>query len=261
MKKLKKIAFIPLIFLEVFALSSCKDKAKEPSATPSVASPDAMQLVVRSSEAESSPITRKDLWHKEEGYVAILFGYGFSDEGFYGKMLSKLSAEYGLEEEEGVVFPINYAETLKSHINNLPNVLQNKNIKGLILLGAPENTYRTLNQIREDDWDQKFPYPIFSFFPQGDNMEGEEAICTFVVEHDRTAEDDASEEGTSQKINEETEDLIMHAVRYILVSDFLIEPDLNIHQHGQAIAGAKKVRRYTDQETSMQSINHFVIEE
>ncbi len=251
-----------LVLLSFVFLSCTRSQKSNNAYTPSI---DAMHLDVKDVENSvqttnsEQKMNRNDLWHGDDGCVCVLFGYGFNDDTFYNEAIEKLDKEYGLEENGGLILPVKFPDDLKSRISNLRSFLDGKNIRGLILLGAPEDTYKTISNIN-DDWDGMCPYPIYSFFPQDDIL-GEEAVCNFIIEYERSAEDEVSTEGMTQKIDEQAEDLILSSVRYIMISEYPLPSDSDLHKHVQNIAGKRKIRRYTDQDTGLQSINHFIIED
>ena len=63
------------------------------------------------------------------------------------------------------------------------------------------------------------------------------------------------------QLAETAESIVIRAVRYIEENPNPMQPTTELREHVQTIVGAKKVRRYTDPETGLQAINHFVIEQ
>lgn len=221
-------------------------------------------------------------WHPEDGYICIVFGYGFNSPEFHEDAIKKLQDKYGLEEEGGIIIPLIYPDNLNGRISNIYDIITSHKMKGLILLGAPENTHRTLTKLRaewelpadtaveetdgaesstaEVQQDRKQPYPIFSFMPQDDIL-GQESNCDFVLEYERSSsiEEELSQE--TELLDKTVELILVRAVRYMDEHREPLEPDDKLHAHVQTIVGDHKIHRYTDSESGIQAINHFVIEQ
>lgn len=198
----------------------------------------------------------------ENSKIFILFGYGFNDSSFKNHAVQKLSAKYGLAENGGLIYPLTYPDDFmqggKEHINSLYDILTAQKIKGIILLGAPGNTNMVLARL-QDDYEGMQPYPVFSFFPQDDIL-GMEATCDFVVEYERLADDEVNSEETDQQIDKSVETILVNAVRYMSDLSGPLPANENLHDEVQQIVGKdKKVWRFTDSETGLQPINHFII--
>ena len=116
--------------------------------------------------------------------------------------------------------------------------------------------------------------------PQDDVL-GEEFNCDFVLEYERNVSLE-DEEVEVKTVDKTAEQIVLRAIRYMedLPDDRYyparfpavdqtstrtmrnsIFSDQDLHSHVQSIVGEKKVRRYVDGETGIQSINHFVIEQ
>ena len=246
-----------LAALSLFAAGCTK---KEKPAVFQTDSNDVIQLEVREAVEKEGEKGGQEVWHNEEGVICVLFGHGFNDEHFILDATQKLSSEYGLEEDGGLVFLLSYPEDFKGKISNLHSLLDEKVVKGLIILGAPEGTHNELAHI-EEDWDENVPYPIFSFFPR-DDMLGQESTCNFVLEYARTGtEDDSLFQEEHEGLDATAETIVIKAVRYMAELPGPLPPDKDLHSHVQAIAGNIPVHRYTNRETGIQSINHFVMEQ
>lgn len=239
-------------------LGGCKKKSA-PEATFYTDSNDVIQLEVRE-VTEGEPVKdAHDTWHSDEGVICVLFGYGFNNEDFYTDALQKLGSEYGLEENDGLICALLYPDDFKGRISNLRSLIEEKTLRGLIILGAPEGTHNELARIQED-WDENVPYPVFSFFPR-DDMLGQESTCNFVLEYARSVEDEALSTEIHQEIDETAENIVIRAVRYMAELPGPLPPDKDLHSHVQAIAGSTTIHRYTNRETGIQSINHFIMEQ
>lgn len=220
-------------------------------------------------------------YNPEDGLICILFGEDFTIESFYDDAVRQLSDKYGLEENGGIILPVKYPDGLKSRISNLYDIITEHKIRGIILLGAPDGTHKTLNRLRtKPNEEDPAPYTnaVFSFMPQDDIM-GQESTCDFILEYEITSSDTnvESEISITPQLAETVETILIRAVRYIEENpESLMKKDdgeekvnqeteereaRELRDHVQTIVGAKKVRRYTDPETGLQARNHFVIEQ
>ena len=255
MKIVRKILSFSLLSLTLlYSLTSCKNKntrSKEKHTTS-----EDIQLNVHSANSESQePFS---LWHPEEGTIFVLFGYGFNNEEFRNDAEKKLEETFGLKENNGLVQVIIYPDDLRNRIMNMYDIISESHVKGIILLGAPENTHFMLAKL-QDEWDSTPPYSVFSFFPQDDIL-GQEATCDFVLDHAPETEEDSINNKKEQTVDKDAENLLIRAVYYMASLPGPLPPDTDLHTHVQTITGERKVHRYTDSETGLQSINHFVME-
>ncbi len=279
-KWVEKLFTVLLCGLAAFMCQSCEKKSAEETVQ-SVAG--SIKIKVQ----EASPRNYSDMarYSPEDGIICVLLGYGFNSADFLEDFLVILEERYGLEEDGGIILPVVFTEDIMeefltiSKISSLYDIVNERNVKGIILLGAPEGTHRYLGKLRQD-WDERPPYAIFSFMPQDDVM-GEEFNCDFVLEYERNASPE-EEEVEVKAIDKTAEQIVLRAVRYMedLPNDIYnpdsvrlpagsekhsfrnsIFSDKDLHSHVQSIVGEKKVRRYVDGETGIQSINHFVIEQ
>lgn len=286
-KWVEKLAATAFCAAVAFMGMSCEKKSAEETVHPGAVS---IQVTERdSSVPEQDNLLR---FNPENGIICVLFGYGFNGEDFLSDIIPLLKRRYGLEEEGGIILPIVFTENPSddmfsiSKISSIYDIIDERNVKGIILLGAPEGTYKHLAKLRKV-WDEKPPYAIFSLMPQDDAL-GEEFNCDFVLEYERNAGPE-EEEVEVKTIDKTAEQIVLRAIRYMEDlpddRDFLfyasqaktdesesgetskkpyrnsIFSDSDLHSHVQSIVGEKKVRRYVDGETGIQSINHFVIEQ
>ena len=247
----KGILICACIALTAFVLTACKKEEQ-------VSLPQDGALVL-TPELVETPQTDLPQWTESQSVICVLFGYGFNNSFFYDDAIVRLEKQFGLEQENGLVWPVLYPDDVKNRISNLYDMINARNIKGIVLLGAPENTHFMLARLQEF-WDNDMPYPVFSLFPQ-DDMLGMEATCDFVLDYERTAEDEADTKEMEQTIDKTAEDILVNAIKYIseLPERAHLPADEEIHAHVHQIVG-KPVRRYTDSVTGLQAINHFVME-
>ena len=200
----------------------------------------------------------QSLWTNDEGVVVVLFGYGFNEPSFTNSILQKIKDEFGVENENGLVLPVIFPDDLHNRISSLNDFLGDRQIRGIILLGAPERTHIALAKIH-NDWDNMTPFNIFSFFPQDEAL-GQEGTCNFVVEYPRLHTELSEDSGVIQSADESVE-IIMNSIRYVALLPGSIPCDQDLQFHVQNILKGKKIKPYVDSETGITSVNHFLIRE
>ena len=164
-------------------------------------------------------------WTNEQGVIGVLFGYGFND---------------------------------KSKISNLYSHLKDVDLRGLILLGAPDGTHLQLAKFMDADGGRTFP--VFSFFPQDDVL-GQECTCDFVLEYERNAQEQVDSTEVEHKIDKDAEEIAFKAVRYMALLNGPLPMNDQLRDHIQNIVGDKQIKRYVDHDTGIQSMNHYVLEQ
>lgn len=251
--------FVLVIFIMTLpcTFTSCK---KKQGASPYIPSGEIIQLEVK----ETSPEDKVDAsavkshGHAEDGEICVLFGYGFNEENFYTQIIKKLDDLFGLEEDGGIIFPVLFPDAVKNKISNIRELLDARKIKGVVLLGAPEGSHYVFARL-QDEFDGTIPYPVFSLFPQDDIL-GQESTCDFVLEYERKIEEESVEEEILQQVDSDAADIITKAISFMENLDSRLNADADLHNYVQNIVGNRKVLRYTDSETGIQSSNHFIIE-
>lgn len=200
----------------------------------------------------------QSLWTNDEGVVVVLFGYGFNEPSFTNSILLKIKDEFGVENESGLVLPVIFPDDLHNRISSLNDYLGDRQVRGIILLGAPERTHMALAKIH-NDWDSMTPYNIFSFFPQDEAL-GQEGTCNFVVEYPRLHTELSEDTGVVQA-NDQTVEIVLNSIRYVAQLPGSIPCDQDLQFHVQSILKGKKIKPYVDSETGITSVNHFLIRE
>ncbi len=212
-------------------------------------------------------------WHPSEKKICILFGYGYNDKAFTEETISALGAKYGLDDgtsQGGLILPFVFPDDFRdSRIMRLADKLEDVDLAGVITIGAPENTNYALAKI-EEEWDNHLPYPVYSFFPQDDVL-GIEATSNFVV--DRAMEGTGISSGDSSEGGEEGSEEILQtriegmdkildsAIECMLLSEQPLPGNKELMAHVQRIVGpSHTVSRFSDPESGLESINHFVID-
>ena len=150
---------------------------------------NSLRLELQDSDTETLNNTSTNLLITDKRIV-VLFGYGFSQEN-YDEALSFLDAKYGLDSENGIIYPVLYPTDFKrgsrGYISEFTDLLTQRNldIAGVILISAPENSHKVLAR-NQDFWNEDVPYPVIALFPQDDNL-GLESTCDIVIENGQSA--------------------------------------------------------------------------
>lgn len=240
----------------IFAVSCGKSKESKFSVSSLVTLYDAGE---DSNELKLSTQT----WHKSNDCIVVLFGYGYNDAEFVSKAKEKLFLKYGNYNENGkllpLVFPDDFKRGTRTYITDLANIIKNKEVSALVILGAPERTYSALARI-QDSYDGKIPFPIISLFPQDDVL-GMEYSADFVLDKTQKAQlNGIVELEAEQELVKEVPAILERAIYFADISCAPFEKNENLFQIVKMIAGDEKVVRYSDPETGLISINHFVLE-
>ncbi len=254
------LIFFATIFCVAFV--SCK-KSPEQNETPLVP----LDFISEKNLASDS----MPAWHHSFKKICIVFGYGYNEKNYVQGIVESLAKKYGLDDgtpDSGLIFPLVFPDDFPGErITRLPSLIGERELAGLIIVGAPEKTNYAIASL-EDEWDSRenmIPYPVYAFFPQ-DDIAGIEATSNFVL--DRTLEgsgsidDETDKEEVSQTQVVDLDALLDHAVEYMLLTECPLPPDKNLLSHVSRIVGNDyKVSRYIDAQSGLQSVNHFVIEE
>lgn len=203
------------------------------------------------------------LWHVSDEAICVLYGYGYNDDSFVNEMNGVLFERYGNYADGGkiypLVFPNDFKRGSKNYISFLYDYLVNINVRGVVLLGAPDGTHSALAKL-QDYFDGKIPYPIFSLFSQDDVL-AMEYSSDFVLDKAQKAEINGlirNEE--NQDFVKEVPDILMECIKCIDYSDAPFEKNAELYEIVKKVSANKKTGRYSDPETGLISINHFVLE-
>jgi len=209
-------------------------------------------------------------WHHSLKKICIVFGYGYNEKNYVQGIVESLAKKYGLDDgtsDSGLIFPLVFPDDFPGErISRLPSLIGDRELAGLIIVGAPENTNHAIADL-EDEWDVRenmIPYPVYAFFPQ-DDVSGIEATSNFVLdqvlEGSGSMDDESDKEEVTQTQVADLDSLLDHAVEYMLLTEHPLPPDENLLAHVSRIVGdSYKVSRYIDAQSGLQSVNHFVIE-
>jgi len=254
-----KKSIITIISLSLlFAFSGCKKE------TVTFIDENTIELTpVESTAADLNNNIQK--WHITNKKVCVVFGYDFNTPELTNKFLQILQKNFGLADEGGLIYPLIYPSDFKhgtkGYATDLVNELQSddKDFIGVVILGAPDNTHTALAR-NQDKWNRDVPYPVIALFPQ-DEVLGIESTCDIVLDKVQTANiagEIAQEEIEGQLISEAPE-VLVNTIKYIQCLSYSLPVNSKLQSHLLQMLKTNNVYHYTDPETGLQSINHFVL--
>lgn len=210
-------------------------------------------------------ISEPQRWHVTNKRICVVLGYDFNDKDVADATISLLQKRYGLAEDGGLIYPLVFPDDFKasgrSYHNNLRLILQDdiENLAGVVIIGAPENTHHALAR-NQDFWNMKVPYPVVALFPQDDIL-GLEATCDIVLDKGQTAKfsGEILDTETDGVVIPEAPEILIQTIDYILTLEGPLERDLSLSNHVFSMFRNHEIHHYSDPETGLQSINHFVL--
>ena len=260
-----KIKTTVLFGLLIFSLilSGCKKQQKKKTYDA-----DSIELTTDISDetkALSDLMNINQKWHMTNKRVVVLFGYDFNNEDVKADLLSVLSENFGLAEDGGLIYPITYPEDFKhgvrGYASDFAAFLQGDelDLSGVVLLGAPENTHIALAR-NQDKWNQEVPYPVVALFPQDDVL-GIESTCDIVVDKGQTAglTGEIAPEERDGQIHQNAPEIIVETIKYIQLLDGAPSRSKELQKHMEQMLAGFQFHHYTDPESGLLSINHFVL--
>lgn len=256
LKKTLKYTFIMVAF--AFLLPSCKKDVKQP------------EKVIIEEIDSSTPVFLRKLNNDEKQFIEdkkiiVVLGYGYNDENSVKVISDGLSENFGLQTEENdglieyFVFPNDFMRGTSGRISSLADKIEDKNVCGLVILGAPEGTHSVLSKIQDRNEEKDVYFPVFSFFPQDDIL-GTESTSDFVLDYAHKTNSIESEV-TDFIPDFNPKDLISNAILEIIKfnKDFGNFKDPSTYVM-KLFDGKRKISHYIDGETGLKSINHFIFE-
>ena len=254
---MKKIFICIFVSAAVFFISSCGKRTEHNFSASNLITLYEAQENAR--ELELSTQT----WHKSNKNIVVFFGYGYNDAEFVEKTKNQLFKKYGNAYEDGsllaLVFPDDFKHGSRTHITNLANILDDKEVSGLVILGAPEGTYRAITRL-QDEYDGKLPFPVISLFSQDDIL-GTEYTSDIVIDKKQKVQMNGILEAESElEISDGITDIIEKAVLYADIAGAPFEKDAKLFSIAKMIAGNEKISRYIDPETGLIPVNHFILD-
>jgi len=245
-----------LSMILTFGVSCKKNKVQDVDS-------DYINLEIKTAD-KSELVEKPKSWEVTPKRICVLFGYAFNKPEEYEPLLALLKNNYGLDDDGGLIYPLIYGESFKrgvrGYVSELSGDLQNqeKELIGVVVLGAPENTHKALANY-QDFWDQEVPFPVISLFPQDDVL-GMESTCDIVIDKMQSGEMSGTiAEDEEVNYMEDAPELLLSVINYIEIAGSSFKKDTSLQTHVQQMLGNKPFHRYTDPETGLQSINHFVL--
>lgn len=261
MKKTERIFTITLtVLLAAFVITGCKKNKKVP------ADPDTLiKLEIQDSSEQDIFEKAIQYWHVTDQKVCVMLGYDFNSAETVEEYRTLFQERYGLAEDGGLIMLLTYPDSFKhgarAYVNDFSSILNapETDLCGLLLLGAPEKTHLALAKM-QDFWEQNVPYPVFALFPQ-DEVLGLESTCDFVLDKSQEADMTGTvlEEETASVISEQTPQIVIQCIDYMLAQKSPFAKDLSITKHTEQMLSGHQISHYIDPETGIQSINHFIL--
>ncbi len=195
--------------------------------------------------------------------LVVVLGHSYNDEETVEYFKKILNENYGLKDENGeglievLVYPEDFMVAGKARISSLYSKLEDQNLAGIITFGAPEGLCNALARL--EDMTEKREYPVFAFFQQDDVL-GAESTADFVLDY-VPKNSELEEEQTSEITEFDVDSLLINSIDEMLKAKTSIKSDKNLLKIVQKITGSqKKVTNFSDYETGLKSINHFIFE-
>ena len=209
--------------------------------------------------------TAPQKWHVTNKRICVLFGYDFNNPEIKENLLNLLKENFGLNEDGGLIYPLTYPDDFKhgsrGYASDFTAILQSDelDLAGVVLLGAPENTHTALAR-NQDKWNQEVPYPVVALFPQDDVL-GIESTCDIVVDKGQTAglTGEIAPEETDGQIHQNAPEIIVETIKYIQLLDGAPSRTQALQKHMEQMLEGYQFHHYTDPESGLMSINHFVL--
>ena len=203
-------------------------------------------------------------WQETDKRVALVLGLGYTEDHFVEELLSVLGDEFGLDAENGLIYPILFPEDfvfngIKGRISSLPDIVLEKNIDALYIVGAPEGTHRVLASIQDRKEAEKFlDFPVFSLFSQDDVL-GTESGSDIVIDFGQFySPSTAREEGGLEHLA-----LVPDILCSLIAKRELFQRDFSSEEKKQFIKKSLgfswNVETSVDLQTGLRSKNHFDI--
>lgn len=256
---MKKIIISILVITCILSISGCK-KNKSDKTFPTTQNYQKSDVSSETAKLENMI----NLWHVTNKRICVLFGYGFNDEETVSKITSMLEQRYGLDDDDGLIYPLVYPDSFKrngrSFSSEFYSILSEseKDFAGIVIIGAPETTHIALGRL-QDFWEMNIPYPIIALFPQDDVL-GLESTCDIVIEKAQKSEvTEEVEDETAPAADDLSPVLLMNTIDYVLTLNGPIPKNSDLQIHAQQMLKNDTITKYTDPDTGLKSINHFVL--
>ena len=254
---MRRILIISALLVLTAGFFSCKKNQKQ-------ADTNSIDLTLNQAETKiSQPAPQK--WHITNKRICVLFGYDFNNPEIKTSLLAQLAENFGLDEDGGLIYPLIYPDDFKhgvrGYASDFATILQDEelDLAGIVLLGAPEKTHVALAK-NQDKWEQEVPYPVVALFPQDDVL-GMESTCDIVVDKGQTAglTGEIAPEESDGQIHANAPEIIIETIKYIQLLDGAPERSKALQKHMEQMLEGYQFHHYTDPESGLMSINHFVL--
>lgn len=254
----KKIQFITVL-LSILCIFSCNNNKKNQS-----------ENLTPPQKTVKSAIKLKHINAETKEYlsgknIVIILGHSYNSEENIKSITQLLDYNYGVETEDKsglisvFVYPEDFMFAGKIRISSIIDKIESKSLAGIITLGAPEGLCNVIAKIQDKSENGILPYPVFSLLPQ-DNVLGSEATSDFVLDYVQQTES-LNEEQTDFIPNFDVSVLLLSSIQQMINLRGPLVANKDLLSFVQKLVGQKKtVHYYFDNETGLQSINHFIFE-
>ena len=243
-KLIKNLFSVTLIFM---IFSSCKEKQK--------LSPDFINLQVAETSLQKE--TAELHYTNATGEIIVVFAYDYNDPAFTVPMIAEIEKVYGTAENGGLVLPLIFPDDFNGIISRLYDYAVKENIRGIIILGAPDYTYSAIIKIKSF-WEDNEPVNIFSFFPK-DSVTAQEATCDLILEYNYSSQEelDGIVTDLNKVIWEDAKTILLKAIKYMYNLPGKLPINSDLYYHIQNIAGKGNVHPFVV-DSVLNSCNHYV---
>ena len=257
--KILKNLFVFFAAILSFAVFSCKkDK-------PLAASSSISQVSTQNVPAKLKKISAETQAYLEGKNIVVVLGYGYNSEESVKTITQNLNENFGVETEENTglisvfVYPADFMVAGRERISSLADRVEDKNLAGMIIMGAPEGFHIALSKIQDKAEDGKISYPVFTLFSQDDVL-GSESSSDFVLDYAHKT-NSLDGEVTDFIPDFDAAQILINAITEMIELREPLKADNNLLQFVQKLLDKnRKIIRYVDGETGLQSINHFIFE-
>lgn len=251
-------AFLALAAFSALTFSGCRKDKKHGALASVQTENDGTPVKLR----KISPETQA---HIEGKNIIVVLGYGYNDVEHITKITQTLDSNFGVESEDKpglisiLVYPADFMVAGKERISSLVDYVQDKNLAGMVIMGAPEGMHIALSKIQDKAEGGKVPYPIFTFFSQDDVL-GTESTSDFVLDYAHKT--NTIEGEVTDFIPDFDANLILtNAISEMIELREPLKADNKLQAFVQKLLEKNRtVIRYIDGESGLQSINHFIFE-
>lgn len=259
--KILKALFLLVSLYSVVFITSCRKENKAPVAE---------TIVSAESTSENVPLKLKKLSTETKAYlegknIVVILGYGYNDVANVTKITQSLNENFGVEAENEpalisiFVYPSDFMVAGKERISSIADRIEDKNLAGMVILGAPEGLHIALSKIQDRTENGKIPYPVFTFFSQDDVL-GTESTSDFVLDYAHKT-NSIDGEVTDFIPDFDVVSILTNAISSMIELREPLKSDSSLKIFVQKLLDKNRtVVHYVDGETGLQSINHFIFE-